>query len=46
MAPAVLLAGLADAADLDGPLWLEADITDGLTYTDGVVSPPVSTLWG
>ena len=46
MAPAVLLAGLADAADLDGPLWLEADIADGLMYTDGVVSPPVAALWG
>jgi L-alanine-DL-glutamate epimerase-like enolase superfamily enzyme len=46
MAPAVLLAGLADAADLDGPLWLEADIADGLTYTDGVVSPPGAALWG
>ena len=46
MAPAVLLAGLADAADLDGPLWLEADIADGLTYTDGVVSPPSAALWG
>ncbi|MFN7164349.1 MAG: N-acetyl-D-Glu racemase DgcA [Hyphomonas sp.] len=46
MAPAVLLAGLADAADLDGPLWLEADIADGLTYTDGIVSPPGSALWG
>jgi L-alanine-DL-glutamate epimerase-like enolase superfamily enzyme len=46
MAPAVLLAGLADAADLDGPLWLEADIADGLTYTDGIVSPPSASLWG
>ena len=46
MAPAVLLAGLADAADLDGPLWLEADIAEGLTYTDGVVSPPDASLWG
>ena len=46
MAPAVLLAGLADAADLDGPLWLEADIEGGLTYTDGMVSPPGAALWG
>ena len=46
MAPAVLLAGLADAADVDGPLWLEADIADGLAYTDGMVSPPSSALWG
>ena len=46
MAPAVLLAGLADAADLDGPLWLEADIAGGLTYTGGIVSPPDASLWG
>lgn len=46
MAPAVLLAGLADAADVDGPLWLEADIEDGLAYTDGMVSPPSPALWG
>ncbi len=46
MAPAVLLAGLADAADVDGPLWLEADIADGLAFADGMVSPPGAALWG
>ena len=46
MAPAVLLAGLAHAADVDGPLWLEADIEDGLAFTDGIVSPPSTALWG
>lgn len=46
MAPAVLLAGLADAADVDGPLWLEADIEDGLAFADGMVSPPSPALWG
>jgi L-alanine-DL-glutamate epimerase-like enolase superfamily enzyme len=46
MAPAVLLAQLADAADLDGPLWLAEDIEDGLTYTDGFVNPPGAGLWG
>ena len=46
MAPAVLLAGLADAADLDGPLWLAEDIAHGLTYTDGQISPPERALWG
>ena len=46
MAPAVLLAGLAHAADVDGPLWLEADIEDGLAFTDGMVSPPSTALWG
>jgi L-alanine-DL-glutamate epimerase-like enolase superfamily enzyme len=46
MAPAVLLAQLADAADLDGPLWLAEDIEDGLMYTDGFVNPPSPGLWG
>ena len=46
MAPAVLLAGLADATDLDGPLWLAEDVVDGLTYTDGMISPPKPELWG
>lgn len=46
MAPAVLLAQLADAADLDGPLWLADDIENGLAYTDGMVSPPEAALWG
>ena len=46
MAPAVLLAGLADVADVDGPLWLEADIEDGLAFMDGMVSPPSPALWG
>lgn len=46
MAPAVLLAQLADAADLDGPLWLARDIEGGLTYTDGMVAPPERGLWG
>ncbi len=46
MAPAVLLAGLADAADLDGPIWLADDIPDGLTYADGMIHPPTPALWG
>ena len=46
MAPAVLLAGLADAADLDGPIWLAEAISHGLTYTDGYISPPERALWG
>ena len=46
MAPAVLLAGLCDAADLDGPLWLKDDVAHGLTYRDGMVEPPSSGLWG
>ena len=46
MAPAVLLAGLADAADVDGPLWLKEDVAHGLVYSGGTVSPPRPDLWG
>ena len=46
MAPAVLLAGLCDAADLDGPLWLAEDVEGGLVYRDGWVEPPLPGLWG
>lgn len=46
MAPAVLLAGLCDAADLDGPLWLAKDVEGGLVYRDGWVEPPEAVLWG
>lgn len=46
MAPAVLLAGLADVVDLDGPIWLTEDIANGLEYKGGYVSPPTSALWG
>jgi L-Ala-D/L-Glu epimerase len=46
MAPAALLAGLADAADLDGPLWLTEDIADGLMIREGIISPPTAALWG
>jgi len=46
MAPAVLLAGLGDVTDLDGPLWLSQDIENGLTFERGYVSPPSLALWG
>ncbi|MGA1341603.1 MAG: N-acetyl-D-Glu racemase DgcA [Hyphomonas sp.] len=46
MAPALLLAGLADMADLDGPLWLETDIENGLTYINGNLAPASPDLWG
>lgn len=46
MAPASLLAGLADFTDLDGPLWLARDIENGLVYEAGHVSPPQPALWG
>lgn len=46
MAPAVLLAGLADIVDLDGPLWLAEDIANGLVYENGYIGVPVPALWG
>ncbi|WP_084400028.1 N-acetyl-D-Glu racemase DgcA [Henriciella aquimarina] len=46
MAPAVLLGQLADAVDLDGPLWLAEDIANGLRYENGLVYPPETALWG
>ena len=46
MAPAVLLASLADLMDVDGPLWLAQDVAHGLAYSDGMVAPPTPDLWG
>ena len=46
IAPAVLLAPLADFVDLDGPLLLERDRAPGLTYCGDELFPPVAKLWG
>ncbi len=46
MAPAMMLTGLADAVDLDGPLWLSNDVDHGLVYENGLVKPPTPQLWG
>ncbi len=47
MAPAMLLAGLAQYVDLDGPLLLARDRENGLrSEPGGVLHPPVSALWG
>ena len=46
MAPAVLLAGLADWVDLDGPLLLAKDREPGLRYDLSTVWPPGPELWG
>lgn len=46
MAPAMLLAGWADWVDLDGPLLLTRDRSDGLVIRDGWIEPPTSRLWG
>ncbi len=46
MAPAFLVAQLADYVDLDGPLLLAADREPGIAYQDGLMQPPVKALWG
>ena len=46
MAPAVLVAQGAKIVDLDGPLLLKADRTPGLDFSDGMIHPPKSVLWG
>ncbi|MEM9938227.1 MAG: N-acetyl-D-Glu racemase DgcA [Pseudomonadota bacterium] len=46
MAPALLLGGLADVIDLDGPLWLAEDIEHGLRFQNGEVYPATADLWG
>src|SRR5690606_18898534 len=46
MAPALLVAQLADWVDLDGPLLLARDREWGLEIRDGVISPPDPRLWG
>lgn len=46
MAPAMLLASLADFVDLDGPLLLERDREPGITYERAHVMPPSPALWG
>ena len=46
MAPAFLLAQMANYVDLDGPLWLAADREPGISYKDGLMQPPAKALWG
>ena len=46
MAPAFLLAQQAKFADLDGPLYLEHDCENGLSFAGGQVHPPSADLWG
>lgn len=46
MAPAVLLAGGCEYADLDGPLLLARDRVPGLRYDGSMVSAPLPELWG
>jgi L-alanine-DL-glutamate epimerase-like enolase superfamily enzyme len=46
MAPASLLAGMADFVDLDGPLLLARDREPALRYETDVLYPPSRELWG
>lgn len=46
MAPMMILESFADVIDLDGPLLLAADITNGLVYEDATIHPPTKALWG
>lgn len=46
MAPAFLVAQIADWADLDGPLLLARDRQHGLHYENAWVYPPDEELWG
>jgi L-Ala-D/L-Glu epimerase len=46
MAPAMVLAQQCQFVDLDGPLLQSEDWPDGMTYADGVVSPPDPGFWG
>ncbi len=46
MAPAVLVAQRATVVDLDGPLLLARDRSEGLRYDGSVIYPSEPTLWG
>jgi L-alanine-DL-glutamate epimerase-like enolase superfamily enzyme len=46
MAPARVLASIADYVDLDGPLLLARDRDYGLTYQNGKIGLPSRDLWG
>ena len=46
MAPATLLAGMADFVDLDGPLLLARDREPALRYETDLLYPPSREFWG
>jgi L-Ala-D/L-Glu epimerase len=46
MAPAFLVAQLADYVDLDGPLLLAKDRSPGINYVGSLMQPPPRALWG
>lgn len=45
MAPAHLVAQLAELVDIDGPLLLDRDREGGLRYDGAIVQPPPQSLW-
>jgi len=46
MAPAWVVAQLADYVDLDGPLFLASDRAPSIDYQDGTIAMPSAVLWG
>jgi L-alanine-DL-glutamate epimerase-like enolase superfamily enzyme len=46
MAPASLLAGMAEFTDLDGPLLLARDRDPAMRYEGDLLYPPMPDLWG
>jgi L-alanine-DL-glutamate epimerase-like enolase superfamily enzyme len=46
IAPALLVAQLAEIVDLDGPLHLASDRVPGLRYEGSTIHPPEPNLWG
>jgi L-Ala-D/L-Glu epimerase len=46
IAPALLVAQRADVVDLDAPLLLARDRSDGLHYDGSLVYPALPSLWG
>ena len=46
MAPAMLVAQMADVVDLDGPLLLSSDRQPGIAYDGSLMLPPPPALWG
>ncbi|MDO9458505.1 MAG: dipeptide epimerase, partial [Alphaproteobacteria bacterium] len=47
MGPAMMLDGLSEFADLDGPLLLQQDRAGGLrSEAGGILHPPDPVLWG
>lgn len=46
MAPAMVIAAMADVCDLDGPLLLAEDRSDRLAYNGGMIDIPSPAVWG